>query len=986
MRQYVGLMAMWWTLWGVLLFCPPNASAAASDSLSLSASSPASLFSEQEQAFIAAHPLLRVHNETDWPPFNFNENGHPVGYSIDYMNLLAEKSGFRIEYVTGPSWNEFMGMIRAKQIDVMLNIVDTPQRRQFLAFTDAYLVAATSIYIRKGEPGVTGLADLRGKTVAVPRGFFWQELLQRYYPEIQLLLVKDSLECLEAVAFGRADATVGMVGVLDYLQQKNFIPNLALAAQIRDNRFSSAMSIAVHRDNQQLRDILQKAMTLVSEEEIVAIQRRWGERRTGPRMKLSEEERAFIGRHPVIRAHVAQDYSPFLFLQDGRASGYAVDFANLLAEKIGLEIDYLEDAPKAAVTALVGRQVDLVLAMEESPVHRQYARFTRPYLTTYTGIAHRKDRPTLTRLQALRDKRVATVSGYPYATRLKKQFADMQLLHYPSHQAALEAVSLGEVDAAVMPHPVMRNLIQRNFLTDLTTAPVQEDGDIKRSRESFAVRGDWPQLGELLDRAMTQVTPEELNRLQQKWNIPQQGGELSDVSFSEKERQYLQRRERIRMCVTPDWMPYESIDDQGRLVGMTADFVKLLEARLGTPWELVPTRSWSETLKYARERRCDVITLAAPNDEREAFMRFTTPYVSFSSVIATRSEELFVENIRQVKDRRLGVVKDYAIGNTLRTRYPDLQLVEVESIQDGLRRVRAREIYGLVDAAPTIGYAIREQGFPDVKIAGKTEFLRELSMAVRDDDALLFAVIDKAVRAITPEERQHIYSKWVSVEYVSSVDYLLIAQILTGVLLVLAFFIYQNRRLARYNRQIRLAHQQMELKNELLLEKSRELERLSITDRLTRIYNRIKLDEVFNQEIRRALRYHHPFAVIMLDVDDFKQVNDNFGHPVGDQVLVDIAGLLLSGIRTTDTVGRWGGEEFFIICPQTSSEGAIKLAEALRERVAWHSFADIGHLTASFGIAVYREGEREHDMVKRADAALYRAKAAGKNRVEIAEE
>ncbi|MCW8890756.1 MAG: transporter substrate-binding domain-containing protein, partial [Sedimenticola sp.] len=304
----------------------------------LTATHGAETFSPDEQAFIQAYPVLRVHNETDWPPFNFYENGRPAGYSIDYMNLLAEKTGFRVEYVTGPSWSEFMQMIRAKDIDVMLNIVNTEARREFLAFTDAYLVAAASIFTRKGGVAVEGLDDLRGKTVVIPKGFFWQELLERHYPDIKLLLVKDSLECLEAVAFGRADATVGMVGVLDYLLQKNFIPNLVLAAQVRDERFSSVMNLAVNKDNLVLRDILQKGMTLITEEELIAIQRRWGERKSGSSLQLTGDERQFLKTHPVIHAHVEMDYSPFLYSKEGRATGYAVDYTNLLAEKMGVDI------------------------------------------------------------------------------------------------------------------------------------------------------------------------------------------------------------------------------------------------------------------------------------------------------------------------------------------------------------------------------------------------------------------------------------------------------------------------------------------------------------------------------------------------------------------------------------------------------------------------------------------------------------------------
>jgi len=171
-------------LCALLLLCLPTLCLSQAASESGSGVTDSSPFSSDDLAFIAAQPALRVHNETDWPPFNFSQNGRPEGYSIDYMNLLAEKTGLRVEYVTGPSWDEFMQMIHAKKIDVMLNIVSTEARREFLAFTDAYLIAAASIYTRKDGAVVKGIDDLRGKTVVIPKGFFWQELLERYYPDI----------------------------------------------------------------------------------------------------------------------------------------------------------------------------------------------------------------------------------------------------------------------------------------------------------------------------------------------------------------------------------------------------------------------------------------------------------------------------------------------------------------------------------------------------------------------------------------------------------------------------------------------------------------------------------------------------------------------------------------------------------------------------------------------------------------------------------
>ncbi len=161
-----------------------------------------------------------------------------------------------------------------------------------------------------------------------------------------------------------------------------------------------------------------------------------------------------------------------------------------------------------------------------------------------------------------------------------------------------------------------------------------------------------------------------------------------------------------------------------------------------------------------------------------------------------------------------------------------------------------------------------------------------------------------------------------------------------------------------------------------------KLEQLVIRDKLTGLYNRRKLDESFAVEVSRAERYDRPLSVIMLDIDHFKAVNDTHGHPVGDAVLVETAGCLLTALRTSDIAGRWGGEEFLIICPEIPLETAVQLAERLRSDYEQFDFSVAGRLTASFGVAAHRNGHLVNDILLRADEALYRAKNGGRNRVE----
>ncbi len=162
----------------------------------------------------------------------------------------------------------------------------------------------------------------------------------------------------------------------------------------------------------------------------------------------------------------------------------------------------------------------------------------------------------------------------------------------------------------------------------------------------------------------------------------------------------------------------------------------------------------------------------------------------------------------------------------------------------------------------------------------------------------------------------------------------------------------------------------------------KRIEILSVTDKLTGVYNRIRLDEVLSAEFVRFKRYEQSYSVIMFDIDYFKRVNDTYGHLAGDDVLKSLARLIKQSIRESDIFGRWGGEEFLVVCCGTDIEGAQNLAEKLRSKVEMFSFPAVDRLTCSFGVAQVDDAGTDN-MIKRADEALYRAKQSGRNKVEI---
>ncbi|MBT8119394.1 MAG: GGDEF domain-containing protein [Gammaproteobacteria bacterium] len=160
-----------------------------------------------------------------------------------------------------------------------------------------------------------------------------------------------------------------------------------------------------------------------------------------------------------------------------------------------------------------------------------------------------------------------------------------------------------------------------------------------------------------------------------------------------------------------------------------------------------------------------------------------------------------------------------------------------------------------------------------------------------------------------------------------------------------------------------------------------KIKRLSEEDYLTKLYNRRKIHEIIEAEIKRSRRYNSDFAVLLLDIDNFKNINDTHGHNSGDKVLVKLSNILRHNIRESDLASRWGGEEFLVICPETTADGAISLAEKIRHNIEKSTFEEAGTVTASIGVAGIQQGDNVNSLISRADQALYSSKHAGKNRV-----
>ncbi|XOB62789.1 ABC transporter substrate-binding protein [Campylobacterota bacterium DY0563] len=299
---------------------------------------------------------------------------------------------------------------------------------------------------------------------------------------------------------------------------------------------------------------------------------------------------------------------------------------------------------------------------------------------------------------------------------------------------------------------------------------------------------------------------------------------VTELNFTKEQQEYISKKDKITMCIDPDWMPYEKLID-GKHVGMTSEYIPILSKKIGIPIELVPTKTWSESVEFAKSRKCDIFSLASATPSRLTYMNFTSPYVSFPLVIATRNDELFISDPDSlVSEKKLGVVKGYATGEILKRLHPDNKIVDVVNVTEGMQKVAKGELFGFVDALPTIAYTLQHNYIGELKISGKFNYYFELGIGVRNDDIILFELFQKAVQAIDEKDKQRITNSYISVNVESGFDYTLFYQIGIVLLIVSLFLFYRHFQLARHNKVLKKQQNQLNKSNEELIKTKKRLE------------------------------------------------------------------------------------------------------------------------------------------------------------------
>ena len=801
-RKYISFNRHWYK-WRVLLislfFC-----------LSAITSGETINLSEKERAWIKAHPQLTVANETDWPPFDYVDNGKPAGYSIDVVRLVAQKTGLQMKFINGYNWKELMQQFQDGKIDIMPAIYVNAQRHNYTLFTSSYYSQPSVMVVHKNNNDISDVKGLAGKRVACIKGFSITSTIESIIPNVKVVPVNNILEGLKSVSLGNADAMIDSIGTVSYTLENNYIPNVRVISKVdHDALANPPLHMGVAKDKEILRKIINKALASISRNEKQQLASRWfhvatteGKQASGNKLDLSSEQQAWLSKQTKIRIGIMNAWPPMDYVDaNGKPSGIGVKFIAALNERLNNKLIIIPGLWKENFAAVKEKRLDALMDITPRPDREAFVRFTRPYIEVPHLIYTRKDESPMVSLADLEGKIVGVEKGFFIVKVLQEKYPKVQVKEYRTTSDALDALSKSEVDAYVGNRAVASYIIENELITNITA-----QGKIKEtsSVNAIGVRKDWPVLRDILQQGLDDISAAERSQIINPDHRLNNIAELKLKLFqnlTKKERIWLNKKQTIHLGVDPDWPPVEWIDEQGNYQGMTSDYMQMIADMLGLNIAKPEKMPWEEVLYRAKRKEIDVLTAVVSTEKRREFLNFTSPYLNFPFVIFTRDDYPLVTDLRDVYGKRVGIEEGYSSQEKLKRDHPRLELTPYKTTKDILHALSVGEIDVYIGNLTVAVYLLNKEGLTNIKVAAPTKYSFDLSLGVRKDIPELHSILEKTLSMFDEVQRNEIRQRWLKLNYKVGVDYALVinAAIATSIIILIILlwnFIVQRQKKA----------------------------------------------------------------------------------------------------------------------------------------------------------------------------------------------
>lgn len=762
-------------------------------------------FTPEETRWLKNHPTITLGQSHTQPTVIQGENGELSGFLIEIFDRVEKMIGSNIDIKVGP-WHKIITDAENKRVDGLLNLTKPLADAKGLLVTHPHHVAYAVVFTKTNAPfKVNSIEDLSGKRITYIKGNKYRENLVKPIKDSTTVILADSIEDeIELLINGKVDAILGSIYDTHYLT-KHYISNIVPAYYAMNN--SVDVRTGVRSDWPELVGILNKALSAIGPRELNKIVGKWlSPNDESSLISLSQKEKQWLEQHPEVTLSFNAEFEPLVIVgSDGELSGVLIDIYDEIKSLTGLNIAIdinewptsIEKAKKGEVDGLLVSAPGLAKSIGLSSTQA----LSRGTPTLYA----KSDAPfEINSIKDLVGKKVAVLKGLHVAKQVLAPYKNkVDIVRTKTSLEAFKLLFSGKVDV-VFGLNYNNYLIGKHSLVGIK--PVHFLSEFSTGA-SASVRKDWPEFISIMNKGLSAIGQAKLTAISNKWTQI----ENKKAILTQKEKSWLEEHPIIQVVVDPNWAPVEYQDEQGIFHGISFDYLNRVEQMLGVQFKVVDNLNWAEGLAAVKSKQADMLASAARTAERESYLRFTEPYVTMPIGIFARNDISYIGKLENLTGKRVAVVQNYAAQEWLKRDHPNLQLVTVDSPAEGLKQVSQGKVDVFVGNTVAATYYLGKLHIDNIRISGETSYEYDQTMAVRDDWPILVGILQKALNAISQQERNLIYNSWMSIQFEYEKDYTLLWLVLIVTALLLLIFAYWNRRLQLAKNMAEEAGEQLRL-------------------------------------------------------------------------------------------------------------------------------------------------------------------------------
>lgn len=573
---------------------------------------------------------------------------------------------------------------------------------------------------------------------------------------------------------------------------------------------------------------------------------------------LTQKEKEWI-KNNTVKVGITDLYPLSYLNKEYQKDGFANDILELIIKKYQIKTRTVDVNQGNIEFAFENGEIDLIPLVNNSNAKSKFGSYSSEILQVNRILFVKQDNNSIETFDDIKNKKVAIINQPGSIENIRKKHPYITIIETNDMQESVEKLLEGSVDGIIASPIIIQRFLEENLTIGLKAMPLIS---FEPSNLYLFTNKSKPELYSIIEKGLNSITIKEEKENFDKWFLKDLA--KLPLKLTKEELAYLEKKKSINMCVDPDWMPFEKIQNH-KHVGIAADYMKDFQKKLGIPFDLIESQNWTQSLDYVKKRNCDILALVMDTEKRREYMNFTKPYITAPLVLVTKRTVTFISDLKTLKNKKIGIQKDFAYNEIIRKNYPNIEIINQEHLRNGLEKVERGELFGQVTTHLNVAYAFQEDFYGSLQISGKFDDEWKLSVGVRNDDLILLNIFNKLVSSISEQTTQKIMNDWVSVKYEKVFDYELFWKVTAFFVFILLVILYTYMLQRRYikkltrvkdeiemlnstlEKKVQIRTQELELSNKELKFKTQELENLNDT-----LDSRIK-EEINNRKRQEQL-------------------------------------------------------------------------------------------------------------------------------------